>query len=78
VPVLGDFNIHLGSGLSDPYPEIVGKCDAGHAASRNTAVDGLLLHSQSHSGSDLASRTGDVCCGRTGRLGSIVFLRSTT
>ncbi len=28
--------IHLGSGLSDPYPEIVGKYDAGHAASRNT------------------------------------------
>ncbi len=36
MPVLGDFNIHLGSVLSDPYPEIVGKYDAGHASSRNT------------------------------------------
>jgi hypothetical protein len=38
VPVLGDFIINLGSSLSDPYPEIVGKYDAGHAVSRNSQL----------------------------------------
>ncbi len=36
VPVLGDFNVHLGSGLSHHYPNIVGKHEAEREASRNT------------------------------------------
>jgi hypothetical protein len=38
VPVLGDFNINLGSGLSDPYPEIVGKYNVGNSVSRNSQL----------------------------------------
>lgn len=34
IPVLGDFNIHLGSGLAAVYPNIVGKNEAARAASK--------------------------------------------
>jgi hypothetical protein len=35
VPIMCDFNIHLGSGLSDLYPEVVSTFSAGHEASLN-------------------------------------------
>ncbi len=59
MPVLGDFNINLGSGLSDPYPEIVGKYDAGHAVSRNSQL--LMGFCSTHSlGAVLTWRQGQV------------------
>ncbi len=37
IPVLGDFNIHLGSGLAADYPGIVGKNEVARPASKNSA-----------------------------------------
>jgi len=38
IPIMGDFNFHLGTGHSNLYPEVVSKFGAGHEASLNAKM----------------------------------------